>query len=60
MKLRSAGEGGVDRAERRRNSWFKGPVVGAGKVAGQDKVLQAGRVAGLEAEARLYRTRGEV
>ena len=50
----------MDRAERRRNSWFKGPVVGAGKVAGQDKVLQAGRVAGLEAEARLYRTRGEV
>ena len=42
------------------NSMLKGPVVGAGKVAGQDKVLQAGRVAGLEAEARLYRTRGEV
>lgn len=41
MKLRYVGEGGVDRAGRRRNSWFKGPVVGAGQLAGRYKVLQA-------------------
>lgn len=32
----------MDRAERRRNSWFKGPAVGAGKVAGQAKCCRPG------------------
>ena len=33
-KVRSEGEEGVDWAERRRNIWFKGPMVGVGKVSG--------------------------
>lgn len=41
--MRSEGEEGVDWAERRRNIWFKGPMVGVGKVSGQDARRQAVR-----------------